>query len=340
MRLFRLIYLLLGIGLLAAVIAASDLTAVGDWLFRLGLAGVVTVFVIDCCAFLCDSGSWWLMLSGDKLEAVWLYRLWRVRMVGEAFNAIIPAASLGGEPIKVLLLKRLYGTDYRAATASLVMAKTIILLALIGFSAIGLTVMLQAEALAEAYGALAGAGLAALASGGLGFFAIQRWRMASRLAGWLARHRMGRRLERALIHLQTIDDSFIDFYRQRPGRFAGALALALVSWLLGAVELYMVLWFFGHGISVAEALIIDSVLQLMRAGTFFIPASIGVSEMGFVVLVGALTGQPPLGLAAAIVRRSREVLWIAWGVMLGWRLSFTPAMAAAERAKTETAPDT
>lgn len=326
-RLFRLIYLLLGIGLLAAVITASDLAAVNDWLFQLGLIGVVAVFVIYCCAFLCDSGSWWLMLSGDKLEAVWLYRLWRVRMVGEAFNAIIPAASLGGEPIKVLLLKRLHGTDYRAAAASLVMAKTIILFALIGFSAIGLTVMMQSDTLAEVYGALAGAGLAALACGGLGFFAIQRWSMASRLAGWLARHRMGRRLERALIHLRTIDDSFKAFYHQRPGRFAIALGLALVSWLLGAVELYLVLGFFGHGISVAEALIIDSVLQLIRAGTFFIPASLGVSEMGFVVLVGALTGQPPLGLAAAIVRRSREVLWIAWGLLLGWRLSFTPSMS-------------
>lgn len=333
MRLFRIIYLLLGVGLLAAVVAASDLAAVGDRLVQLGLAGAAAVVVITGAAFLCDSSSWWLILSGPRLEAVWLYRLWRVRMVGEAFNAIIPAASLGGEPIKALLLKRLHGTDYRAAAASLVMAKTTILLALIGFSSIGLTLMLRAGALADDYGPLAGAGLAALAAGGLGFFAIQRWRMASRVAGWLAGRPMGRGLERALIHVQTIDDSFMEFYRQRPGRFAAALTLALTSWLLGAVELYVVLGLFGHGISVAEALIIDSVLQLIRAGAFFIPAGLGVSEIGFVVLVGTLTGLPTLGLAAAIVRRCREVLWIAWGVAIGWRLSFTPAMAVAELAK-------
>ena len=72
-------------------------------------------------------------------------------------------------------------------------------------------------------------------------------------------------------------------------------------------------------------------LQLVRAGSFFIPASLGVSEAGFVVLVGALTGQPPLGLAAALIRRLRELLWIVAGVALGWRLSFTPAVVAAER---------
>ena len=333
MRLFRVIYLLLGVGLLAAVVAASDLAAVGDRLVQLGLAGAAAVVAIAGVAFLCDSSSWWLILSGRRLEAAWLYRLWRVRMVGEAFNAIIPAASLGGEPIKVLLLKRLHGTDYGTAAASLVMAKTTILLALIGFSTIGLSMMLRTDAFADDYGLPAGAGLAALAAGAMGFFAIQRWRMASRLGGWLARHPLGRRLERALVHLQAIDDSFTAFYRQRPGRFAGALALALMSWLLGAAELYVVLGFFGHGISVAEALIIDSVLQLIRAGSFFIPASLGVSEAGFVLLFEALTGQPTLGLAAAIVRRCREVLWIAWGVAIGWRLSFTPAMAAAELAQ-------
>ncbi|MCH7942845.1 MAG: hypothetical protein IIB67_06405, partial [Proteobacteria bacterium] len=51
---------------------------------------------------------------------------------------------------------------------------------------------------------------------------------------------------------------------------------------------------------------------------------------GFVVLVGALTGQPSLGLAAALVRRARELLWIIVGVALGWRFSFTPAVVAAE----------
>ena len=62
-------------------------------------------------------------------------------------------------------------------------------------------------------------------------------------------------------------------------------------------------------------------------------ANLGASEVGFVVLVGALTGQPALGLAAALMRRARELLWIVAGVALGWRLSFTPAVVAAELAE-------
>ena len=333
MRLLRIVYLLAGLGLLAVVAAAIDLDAVGQWLSRMGMLGIACVVVVYATAFTCDSASWWLVQSPARLAAAWLFRLWQVRLVGEAFNAIIPAASLGGEPVKALLLKKRHGVDYREAAASLVMAKTTILLALIGFAAIGLALMLRAEALAGAYGAVAGAGLAVLALGVVGFFAVQRWRIASRFGAWLAPRRMGRRLETALAHLQTIDDRFVEVYRHRPGRFAGALGLAFGAWLLGAVELYVILGFLGRPISFAEAWIIESVLQLVRAGSFFIPASLGASEVGFVVMVGALTGQPPLGLAAAVVRRSREVLWISLGLVLGWRLSFTPAAAAAEIAE-------
>ncbi len=335
MRLLRIAYLIVGLGLLAAVLYGVDLAAAGEWLGRMGVAGVVAVITVYGLVFTCDSAAWWFILAGAKLEGVWLGRLWTVRLVGEAFNAITPAASLGGEPVKALLLKKRHGVGYGEGAASLVMAKTITLIALILFSAMGLTLMLGSNSYADTYGAVAGAGLVALAAGVLGFFAVQRWAVASRLAARFAVKHRGGRIEAALGHLRSIDDRFADFYHRRPGRFAGALALALSSWLFGALELYVILDFLGRPITPAEAWITESVLQLVRAGSFFIPANLGASEVGFVVLVGALTGQPPLGLAAALMRRARELLWIVAGLALGWRLSFTPAVVAAELSEPE-----
>ena len=334
MRAVRIVYLAAGLGLLAAVLYGVDMTAAGAWLGRMGFAGAVSVIAIYALVFTCDSAAWWLILAGPKLQAIWLRRLWLVRLVGEAFNAIIPAASLGGEPVKALILKKRYGVGYGEAAASLVMVKTTTLIGLILFSTVGLGLMLGVEIYADAYGAVAGAGLAALTAGVLGFFAVQRWAVASRLASRLAARRPGGRIEAALGHLRNVDERFAAFYHRRPGRFAGALGLALASWLLGALELYVILDFLGRPITPAEALITETVLQLVRAGSFFIPANLGASEAGFVLLVGALTGQPPLGLAAALVRRARELLWIVAGVALGWRLSFTPAVVAAQLAET------
>ena len=68
-------------------------------------------------------------------------------------------------------------------------------------------------------------------------------------------------------------------------------------------------------------LIIESMAQLVRAGTFFIPASIGAQEGIFVVTIQLLTGSMELGLAAALVRRVRELAWVAPALLLAWRWS-------------------
>ena len=102
--------------------------------------------------------------------------------------------------------------------------------------------------------------------------------------------------------------------------------LAFVNWLLGAVEIYYTLLFLGHPISWADAWIIEAVAQLVRTGTFFIPASIGAQEGAFLLVCGAITGSPTLGVSVSVVRRLREVIWIVWGFTLGSILSMKPGL--------------
>ncbi len=107
--------------------------------------------------------------------------------------------------------------------------------------------------------------------------------------------------------------------------------LTLANWVLGAVELYLIFWFFDNPISMAEAWSIEAVVELVRAGAFFIPAGIGAQEGALVLIVAPITGQPPLGLAVALVRRLREIVWIVWGGVIGWRLGATSWGHAATR---------
>ncbi len=48
------------------------------------------------------------------------------------------------------------------------------------------------------------------------------------------------------------------------------------------------------------------------------------------LIAGAITGQPALGLAVALVRRAREIVWILAGFALGWRYAFRAKLVAAE----------
>jgi uncharacterized membrane protein YbhN (UPF0104 family) len=247
-------------------------------------------------------------------------------MVGEALNLVIPAGSLGGEPVKAVLLKRGHGIGYREAAASLFIARTVNLLALIAFAAVGFALMLGVETLPRSFVLAAGLGLLALGLGVVGFYGVQRWgaasflarrlvagHLAGRLAGRLAGH-----LEGFLEHIQAVDDRFARFYAHQRPRFAGALALAFLNWLVGAAEIMVITWFLGAPVSASEAWLIEAVAQLVRAGFFFVPASLGVTEAAMVLVTDALTGRPSLGFAVALIRRARELVWVVWGLWLGW----------------------
>lgn len=324
MRHLKFAYLLIGIAILALVVGEIELEEVAALVVRVGwgIAAVVGVYFL---AFVIDSFTWQMALTGVPLDAVWLYRMWKVRMVGEVFNTVLPAAGMGGEPVKAVLLKKHYGVGYREGTASLILAKTINMIALVVFLSVGFVLMAYSPALPGSYKSAAGLGLGAFALGIFLFFAIQRLKISSVAGSWIGRRRLGRRIEGLLHHIRDMDDRLAGFYSGHGVRFAGAIGLALVNWLLGAVEIYVTMIFLGRPISLADAWIIESAAQLVRAGTFFIPASIGAQEGVFLLVYGAMTGSPALGAAVAVVRRLREIIWILWGLLLGSIYTFKPA---------------
>ncbi len=324
MRHLKFAYLLIGIAILALVVGEIELEEVGALVIQVGwgIAAVVGVYFL---AFVIDSFTWQMALTGVPLDAVWLYRMWKVRMVGEVFNTVLPAAGMGGEPVKAVLLNKHYGVGYREGTASLILAKTINLIALVAFLAAGFVLMAYSPALPGSYTTAAGLGLGAFALGIFLFFAVQRLKISSVAGSWIGRRRLGRRIEGLLHHVRDMDDRLAGFYSGHGVRFAGAVGLALVNWLLGAVEIYVTMIFLDRPITLADAWIIESAAQLVRAGTFFIPASIGAQEGAFLLVYGAMTGSPALGAAVAVVRRLREIIWILWGLLLGSIYTFKPA---------------
>lgn len=316
MRLLKLLYLGLGILLLAVVIAEIDPAEVTTMVARVGY-GIIVIVGIYFVAFAIDSVTWQMTIRGVPLDFVWAYRVWKLRMVGESFNAVIPAGGMGGEPVKATLLKAHYGINYREGTASLILAKTINMIALVIFLIGGFVLMIEGEALPKAYEYMAGAGLLALGVGVFLFFVIQRLSITSLTGTWVSRWRIGRRVEDILHHIHDMDERLVHFYSRNKGRFAGALFLALVNWMLGVVEIYYALVFLDRPVTWAEAWVIEAVAQLVRTGAFFIPAAIGVQEGAFLLVCGAITGSAPIGVAVSVVRRIREVTWIVWGFAVG-----------------------
>ncbi len=317
MRFAKIAYLVFGLALLGLVLYQTDLSEAWHRVRQVGW-GFGLIFAIYFVAFLMDVGVWRTTLIGVPTSLRWLFRLWKLRMVGEAFNNTTPLATMGGEPVKAFLLKRLYGVGYREGAASLVVTKTTILLALVAFLSGGFFVMLGTGAVPQSFKLAAGAGLFAISLGIVLFYLVQHRRVTTHTLRRILRGRAAARLEEALHHVQEFEDRLVRFYTRHRRRFAGAFLLALATWFVSVFELYVALALLGHPVSFKEAWIILAVAEMVRSAAFFIPGRIGAQEAGFMVVCAAVTGSPTLGLAAALVLRVREVVWIVWGLALGW----------------------
>lgn len=332
MRALKILYLLTGVALLAWVIAETDLVQVGGQISQVG-AGILVILAIYFVAFAIDSATWHITIPSLRLNATWAYRVWKLRMVGEAFNTVMPGGGMGGEPVKAVLLKKHYGVDYKEGAASLILAKTINMIALVIFVAAGFVIMIQGKSLPTAFASVAVAGLAGLVVAVFLFFVIQRFGITSLTGTWISGWRFGERIEAVLHHIEDMEDRLIRFYVGSYQRFAAAVALAFVNWLLGVVEIYYAMVFIGHPVSWANAWVIEALAQLVRTGAFFIPGAIGAQEGIFLLVCGAITGVPSLGVSVAVVRRVREVIWIAWGLLLGSLYSMKPGLPPGKEAE-------
>lgn len=321
MKRFMVAMLLLGATLLGVVLYQTDLSEVSERLRQVGAGTLALIFAVFLSGHLLLAASWLLTLPQAPRTPYWLYRIWRVLMVGAALESVMPLGGLGGDPVKAALLKRHYGIRYTDGSTSLVLTRMSDLLAQVVFVAIGLVLMFRAELLPPGYRVGAGAGLLCFAAAILLFLLAQTKRGFSKLRGWLERGPLGRRLSgravRVLDAIHEVEDQLVAFYASQRTRFTLSVLCAFGEWTANAVAVYIAVNALGHGIGFGDALVIEAFVALIRSMLFFVPADLGTQEAAQVLICGAITGSPETGLALAAIRRSRDLLWIFGGLAIG-----------------------
>ena len=150
------------------------------------------------------------------------------------------------------------------------------------------------------------------------FLAAQRLGLVERLSGSLAK--LGERARWGTLEgLQAFGPALQRIYAD-PRALAVSSATHLVSWLLGVLETGAGLWALGLHPSWREALVVESLGQVVRALGFAIPGALGVQEGGYVLSCSLFGVAPPQALALSLIRRVREIALGAPGLML-WQWS-------------------
>ena len=310
----RTLIVLAGIGAAAYLLSAHGIDQVFRALQLAGWGGLAALTSMHAVSTLLCAIAWWLLLRAFT-TARWPTFLW-VRWLRDGLDSVVPVMPVGGELIGMRMLAM---RGVGLADAGTVADLTAELLTQAAFAATGLALLHRSRPHA-AYQTWIVIGVGAMALQYLGFLLAQKkglFRLIQHPFDWLTRRTRGQRLspgeDDAPLH-----ERILRVYQQR-GAFYACLGLHFAAWIITGLEVWIGLWFMGQPRSVADVLILESLVYAIRSITFFIPLGAGVQEGGYVLIGGLLGIDPPLALAVALLKRGRDLL-IGVPALLCWQL--------------------
>jgi uncharacterized protein (TIRG00374 family) len=238
-------------------------------------------------------------------------RLAVARLAGDAINNLTPTATMGGELIRARMLG---APDSSTVWASVAIAKISQAFSQIVFIGAGMALVIDTTPLPAGFHRALVIGVGLIAVGLVLAIALQRRGMF--VVGVDLLERLGLPVP---VHvgerLRQLDAEVARFYSD-PRPFLVSSAYFLGGWVMGVVEVYLILHFLEVGASWRRALTIEVLSTSIDAVLFFVPAKVGTQEGGKVLIFTILQLDPAKGFALGIARRIRELFWSFIGLAL------------------------
>ena len=236
----------------------------------------------------------------------------RLRLVREGINNLLPTGQVGGEFAGARLLAHA-GFTAGAACASIIVdvflqalsqaAFTIAGLAILGWLGVAPALLQQAMYGLLLFIPVLAAFFLAQKFGGFGW--VQR-RIAAIAAS---------RQWRGLGDMTDLNEQIQRLY-QNPRAIGGNFVIHLAIWFAGASEIWLALAFMGIHVSIAEAIILESLTQALRSATFVVPGGLGVQEGGLIALCAVFGLPPATAIAVSLAKRAAELAVGAGGLLI------------------------
>ncbi len=246
------------------------------------------LLLVTFLAYLFGTISWQFAL-GEYYNSVSTTKLFLVRHIGETVGMFNPASVIGGDALKAVMLRD-YQIPERKVMWSILFSRAIMVLSQLMLSAAtALALLLQHPSLA-----------------------MQEWNhhKGSALYPMLVLRWKSFRLKcsSALRELPAI-------LRENKRMLLFSFFFALLHWFVGGLEFYLILKFLGVKVSILKALMVDLGVVLFKAAGAVIPGQLGIEEYGNKIMLLAI-GVPgeEVWVAASILRRARQLFWIAFGI--------------------------
>ena len=323
-RVLRVALLAASAALLASALRDADLGRAGALVVRMG-PWCVLVLLPALLGNGLQTLGWRpvLELLGCRVRAGVLLL---VRVASEAVFMTAPAGTAVADSTALWMLERRLGVPVPAGLAALAARRT--LLVLTNGLYVALAFVLGHAYLERAATGLGGGpwlawlvlGMAGILLGSSALMAAAL--LSGNLAGWLRRllERFPLRASRAWLAARAAGfaetDRHLASLRRAPrGRLGASVAAFSLAWLTDALDTMIVLRLVGGHLGFVQILAVEVLVSLMRSVAFALPSAVGVQDVGYVTLFAAfgLPDAATVGLAFLILKRAKEIVWIAIG---------------------------
>lgn len=302
----HLIITILGVALFTWVIVHMGLPTLMEELKALRVA-VPLVLLLSWCRLLLQTTAWSLALKNQSVSIA-PGTLMGTRLASQGMGYLTVLGPVLSEPMKIELL----GTAPEPTITATFLDDgvywfTSILIAIVGWLCLPLAAVHEIR-LASVVSALLALSLVL-------FFIARRKAL---LFGLI--QKLGNRSPRWFNRAAMLESSIRDYRHRRPALVRRMFWIDVACQLLVVAEVVVVLWFLHLPIRFFAVLAIEGITRGLKLVSGWIPARLG-SDEGGAVSAFALTGfSPVLGLALALTRRLRDLLWAVIGLTwLFWK---------------------
>ncbi|WP_294081257.1 lysylphosphatidylglycerol synthase transmembrane domain-containing protein [Proteiniphilum sp. UBA5384] len=272
--------------------------------------------------YLANTYSFYIILNDGSEDAkqVGFLRLFQLFISGFAITYITPLGMIGGEPYKVLELRKLIGIQ--KATSTVLLSTMMRLVSHFIFWMLSIPLLLFFVPVLSGFLEW----LITLVSIFSALFLF--WAFSVYTKGGVERTIrksvslpfMGRRARAFYRHnrekLHQMDDLIAALYKNRKKDFVLSLALELFARFFMCMEVILIMQAIGSPVSLGQGVLIESIQSLISNLFFFMPMQMGAREGGFVIVYGILSLPVTYGVFVSLCKRIRELFWTLTGLLL------------------------
>jgi len=279
----------------------ANIRRFGVWFLAILAVGALWLFFQTCA---------WSIIQNALFKKVPFLSLFRIKIIGDALNVLLPSASLGGEAARAYLLKKTI--PLKEGIPGIVFDKTVEFVASTVFLASGLLLGSLFVRLPEGLLAPTVICLAVTTAGIVLLVVFSVRGVCATLARITARFpRVRKWVEGREEHLEALDENLRLLYRRGHLKTAAAAGFHFLARLVGSFEVLIILRVLGVPVGLIQAVFIYSVIVIINTAFFILPGQWGVTESASMLLLQAMGRPAAIGLSLGVIRRIRKLVFVA-----------------------------